>query len=507
MKRGVQNIIWTVVFFFFSAAMLPAAAQKIEKDEYFLVLNRQQGLSDNCILQMMQLPDGKMAVRTLKGIDIYDGKRFRFIPLPKGKALRIDKYNGQTHLYADNQNRLWVKDYHQVYCVDLEKGKLEAPSLDSIEDLFVDSRRNVWTVKGDTVTNTVDGSRLQLHRDWGCLQDLDTDGKYVYTFHESGKVAAFKDGKLSFVASAYSTAEVQCYRNTSLIVQTPSGQFYQIRTGYDAKNKNSVSVFLHFDPTTRKYSKLFACPYLLHTLNMSSDNQALVSTQQGYLMFDFKVGNTPREVKELALPDGRSLTTGINTVFRDKEGAIWLGTYNDGLIYVSPMLGLFFTIDKPWWQMGWGVFAVVVVFSVALPVVIFLYFRKRKLSREKKGNGLCESETKTDGEGQEPEFVQKVRSLVEQHMEDGEYGVEQLAHDLCMERTGLYKKLTALTGTTPVVFIRHIRLQRAAELLKEGEWSVYDIAWQTGFSSASYFTKCFKKEYGKLPSEYHEGII
>ena len=63
-------------------------------------------------------------------------------------------------------------------------------------------------------------------------------------------------------------------------------------------------------------------------------------------MFDFKLGTTPREVKELALPDGKSLTTGINTVYRDKEGAIWLGTYHDGLIYVSPMLGLFFTIDQ-----------------------------------------------------------------------------------------------------------------------------------------------------------------
>ena len=79
---------------------------------------------------------------------------------------------------------------------------------------------------------------------------------------------------------------------------------------------------------------------------MSSDNQAFISSQHGYLMFDFKLGTTPREVKELALPDGRSLTTGINTVYRDKEGAIWLGTYHDGLIYVSPMLGLFFTIDQ-----------------------------------------------------------------------------------------------------------------------------------------------------------------
>ena len=103
---------------------------------------------------------------------------------------------------------------------------------------------------------------------------------------------------------------------------------------------------------------------------------------------------------------------------------------------------------------------------------------------------------------QEPELILQVRTLVEQHLEDGEYGVEQLARDLCMERTGLYKKLTALTDTTPVAFIRSIRLRRAAALLQEGKLTVNEIAERTGFSSPSYFTKCFKKEFGVLPSEY-----
>ena len=526
----MRKFIILAVFFCLLGHMFSCFAQKVEKNDYFYVLNTRQGLSDNCILQMMQLADGRFAVRTPKGINLYDGRRFFFIPLFSEKMESITTYKGQTHLYVDNHNCLWVKDYQKIFCVQLTEGRLLEHPLDSllqegkergnfrkelkredIQDLFVDSRKQVWVVMGNLLLNTQDGSLISLQDEWGSLQDLDTDGRYVYAFMDSGIVAAFLKGKLVYTASAYSKLEAQRYRNTSLTVQTSGGQFYQIRTGRDEKNKTDASIFMHFDPETRKYSRIFACDYILHTLNMSSDNQALISSQHGYLMFDFKLGTTPREVKELALPDGRSLTTGINTVYRDKEGAIWLGTYHDGLIYVSPMLGLFFTIDQPWWKSGWEI-ACFVVFLVALVCIITLYLRKRKNKNVINTDSAKDDVPSLPEDGllpetagavnPEPEFILQVRALVEQHLEDGEYGVEQLAQDLCMERTGLYKKLTALTNITPVAFIRTIRLHRAATLLLEGKLTVNEIAERTGFSSPSYFKKCFKKEFGVLPSEY-----
>lgn len=520
------------VFLCFWGWILTSSAQKVETNDYFYVLNTQQGLSDNRVLQMMQLADGRLVVRTPKGINLYDGRRFSLIPLPVEKAESITKYKGQTHLYADSQDRLWIKEYQKIFCIQLREGRLLEHPFDSlsgnekedkkqmmrncptgnvIQDLFVDSRKNVWVVMGDLLLNTQDGNLIQLKKEWGCLQDLDTDDRQVYAFMDSGIVAVFQNDKLAYTASAYSASEAQHYRSTSLTIQTPSGQFYQIRTGHDEKNKTDASIFLHFNPETRKFSRIFACDYILHTLNMSSDNQALISSQHGYLMFDFKLGTIPREVKELALPDGKSLTTGINTVYRDKEGAIWLGTYHDGLIYVSPMLGLFFTIDKPWWKSGWAIGGFV-VFLVILVGIITLYLRRGKSTNVINTDSLKDDVPSLPGDSQqletaevikrEPELILQVRALVELHLDDGEYGVEQLAQDLCMERTGLYKKLTALTDTTPVAFIRSIRLQRAAALLQEGKLTVNEIAERTGFSSPSYFTKCFKKEFGVLPSEY-----
>ena len=175
------------------------------------------------------------------------------------------------------------------------------------------------------------------------------------------------------------------------------------------------------------------------------------------------------------------------------------------------MLGLFFTIDQPWWKSGWAI-AGFVAFLVILVGIIAIYLRRRKSTivintdPQKDDIPLLPEDSRQHETAEtvnlEPELILQVRALVELHLDDGEYGVEQLAQDLCMERTGLYKKLTALTDTTPVAFIRSIRLQRAAALLQEGKLTVNEIAERTGFSSPSYFTKCFKKEFGVLPSEY-----
>jgi AraC-like DNA-binding protein len=105
---------------------------------------------------------------------------------------------------------------------------------------------------------------------------------------------------------------------------------------------------------------------------------------------------------------------------------------------------------------------------------------------------------------EDAEFVRKAAFLVESHINEQGYSVSELSRDLCMERTGLYKKLTALIDESPTLFIRHIRLQKAAEMLSEGKLSISDIAFRTGFSSSSYLSKCFQEEFGCKPSEYHK---
>ena len=100
------------------------------------------------------------------------------------------------------------------------------------------------------------------------------------------------------------------------------------------------------------------------------------------------------------------------------------------------------------------------------------------------------------------EFMKRVISLINSNMQSEEFNVSKLCDLLCMDQKKLYRKLKQLTGETPVSFIRKQRMQKAASLLKQDRFTVSEIMYQVGFSSLSYFSKSFTKEFGISPKEY-----
>ena len=95
-------------------------------------------------------------------------------------------------------------------------------------------------------------------------------------------------------------------------------------------------------------------------------------------------------------------------------------------------------------------------------------------------------------------------NVKQKNMDNPEYGVEELSGDLGMVRMSLYRKLQSITGHTPTDFIRSIRLKRAAQLLQGSQLPIVEIANRVGFSSPSYFSKCFREMFGMLPKQYAE---
>lgn len=93
---------------------------------------------------------------------------------------------------------------------------------------------------------------------------------------------------------------------------------------------------------------------------------------------------------------------------------------------------------------------------------------------------------------------------VESNISRSDLSVEELSRELGMSRVNLYKRLVAMTGKTPIEFIRVIRLKHAAKLLLETRMNISEVAYQVGFNNPKYFTKYFKEEFGMLPSVYQE---
>lgn len=102
-------------------------------------------------------------------------------------------------------------------------------------------------------------------------------------------------------------------------------------------------------------------------------------------------------------------------------------------------------------------------------------------------------------------FISNVKKIVDENINNPEFSVNVLCESSGMSRTSFYCKLKALTGQSPTEFIRVMRLKRATELLKEGEYAINEISDMVGFSETKYFREVFKKYYKMSPSRYAKG--
>lgn len=163
-----------------------------------------------------------------------------------------------------------------------------------------------------------------------------------------------------------------------------------------------------------------------------------------------------------------------------------------------------------------------VVIGLILLLLLYLSYRYRRTLRnlKQKSFGLSDGQLANAQQtiSMEPEsaliaipsqdelLLQRATKYVEDHISDTELSVEEMSRNLGMSRVHLYKKLTAITGKSPIEFIRVIRLKRAARLLQGSQLNISEIAYKVGFNNPKYFSKYFKEEFGVLPSEYHQKV-
>lgn len=104
-------------------------------------------------------------------------------------------------------------------------------------------------------------------------------------------------------------------------------------------------------------------------------------------------------------------------------------------------------------------------------------------------------------EDRDKQFLHQLHAIIQKNLSDSEFGVEDVGKEIGLSRVQLYRKVKAMTGSSVVDLLRKARLAKAKRLLESRSMSVSEVAYEVGFSAPSYFTKCFKEEYGMLPGE------
>lgn len=156
-----------------------------------------------------------------------------------------------------------------------------------------------------------------------------------------------------------------------------------------------------------------------------------------------------------------------------------------------------------WWTLA----VLLLILSALVGYILYLHRQRNRFLAAIKNNSLATEATADKQSSDESatlsdDWLQSAISKMEAHLDDDSYNVEQLARDLCISRMTLYRKIQSATGQKPTEFMRTIRLRRAEDLLREGRLTITEISYATGFSSASYFSRCFRKMYGVSPKQF-----
>ena len=156
-----------------------------------------------------------------------------------------------------------------------------------------------------------------------------------------------------------------------------------------------------------------------------------------------------------------------------------------------------------WWLLG----SLLLMLLALSGYILFLRRQRQRFLAVMKRKTTTPEQTQEEQIAEEQpslndEWLQQAIDYVDKNIADEHYSVEQLSNDLCMSRMTLYRKIQSATGQKPTEFIRTIRMRRAAELLREGRLTITEISYATGFSSVSYFSRCFRTMYGVAPTQF-----
>ena len=441
-----------------------------------------------------------------------------------------DKYLARLH--EDRKGRLWASQW-EGGLLKLEDGKfIPVPwSLDvpptAIDDDSVTENLLIGTIGRGVVRYQPESGTIELTepKDSVCMSrvSLDRQGRMLvadglgncYVLSDDDQPSWFKSTILSRnVADSVRIARNLSARPTALAISNEGYLWFS--TGKDIrrmkqdkeevilKDTKDVSAMAFTPDGTLWLATIFGTLMTYKDGQLATDDYA--SNEYGDAVTHLSVDSLGRLLivsnRYIRLYDPIHRT--LQQQSREKEGfyCIELQTTKPGHRWSQPKEEI---VERmPQW--GWWLLLALILISLALIGYIrwMHHQRQRFLAAIKNEAATLEQSAKSEPASKHPtfseEWLQRAVDKVKSHLSDDSYSVEQLANDLCMSRMTFYRKIQSTTGQKPTEFIRTIRLHYAAELLRQGNMSVTEVSYATGFSSISYFSRCFRTMYGVPPT-------
>ena len=327
--------IWLLLLL--SAVALGSRAE--ERNRRFVTFDSSYGLADNSAQTIMCTKTGRIVTSTIGHINFYDGTSFTHIDPTPDDIFPLPGYMGHYHLYFDKFHHLWLKDKRVITCVDLMMERF-VPDAGQVmrdigfrgtaEDLFGDHDNHLWFFAEGQLVSPEYQVKLPV-RNKAELQDVDVhDSTLLLQFFGDGSVTAYdlKSKKKCFdLMSPLPGDEAKEYARSSVVFYV-EGTYYQIRNG----EKNSV--LQRLDVGKRLWKVMMKTPYHLNNL-VYREGKLYIPCEYGYWVYDMKTEET-EHVEQLMLANGRQLLTDINAMAFDRQGGMWLGTQQRGLLYSRP---------------------------------------------------------------------------------------------------------------------------------------------------------------------------
>ena len=343
MTRRYAIILLTVLL-----SILTAGAVNVSP-RIFRNYTAANGLADNGAQTIHCTKTGRLVITTAGQINFYDGASFSYIDPLDENIYALSEYRGNFHLYFDKYHHIWLKNTGSVTCVELITERF-VPSIEDVfaefgvkervMDLFVDRTGVVWLLTANGLYSVATKQYIKPRAGLN-LQDLEVyKDKFLMLFYENGLMEMYDiaKGKRLTENRPYNDDMARHYEASSLVMMD-STKVYQIRNG--AKD----AILMQYDVPRKEWTELLRTPYHLNSM-VKHDSLVYVPCEYGY----WTVHENSHETihyEALGIVFSQPLETDINVIAFDRQGGMWAGTENRGILYSMPY-------KQPFHAYPWG---------------------------------------------------------------------------------------------------------------------------------------------------------